>query len=447
MKDSSPKSITTLQAEKILNSVTEGVFTVDQEMIISYFNNAIEKITSIPREEAVGKYCCDVLRANICEDACALLRTIQTGEPISNFQANILRSDGQVVPVSISTAILRSGEGEIIGGIETVRDLSAIEELRREITKSYTFQDIVSKNREILKIFDILPNIAESGSTVLIEGPSGSGKEIFARAIHNLSARSEQPFIALNCGGLPETLIESEMFGYAQGAFTDAKKDKPGRFARAEGGTLFLDEIDSLPLSTQVKLLRVLQEHEYEPLGATEPVKSNVRILAASKEDLLERVRYGKFRDDLYYRINVVKIMLPPLSERRDDIPLLIEHFINKYNRKMHRNISGVSDDVLSLLMQYDYPGNIRELENIIEHAFVMLKDGKIQPQHLPPELLKSRSTRGIDKSEKTPLQVGEKEIIIETLQKHQGNRQATAEELGVHRATLWRKMQKYGIE
>jgi len=447
MMNSAPKPITTLQAEKILNSVTEGVFTVDQEMVISYFNNAIEKITGISREEAVGRYCYDVLRANICEEACALLRTIQTGEPISNLQANVLRSDGQLVPVSISTAILRSEDGGIIGGIETVRDLSAIEELRREITKSYTFQDIVSKNREILKIFDILPNIAESGSTVLIEGPSGSGKEIFARAIHNLSARSEQPFIALNCGGLPETLIESEMFGYAQGAFTDAKKDKPGRFARAKGGTLFLDEIDSLPLSTQVKLLRVLQEHEYEPLGATEPVKSNVRILAASKEDLLERVRYGKFRDDLYYRINVVKITLPPLSDRRDDIPLLIEHFINKFNRKMNRNISGVSEDVLSLLMQYDYPGNIRELENIIEHAFVMLKDGKIQPHHLPPELLKSRSDRATDKSQKRPLQAGEKDIIVETLKKHQGNRQATAEELGIHRATLWRKMQKYEIE
>lgn len=418
---------------------------MNRDMVITYFNTAIETLTGITREEAVGQYCCDVLRANICENACALIQTIQSGQPISNMQANILRADGKMLPVSISTGILQRADGEVIGGLETVRDLSAIEELKREIKKSYTFQDIVSKNRKILQIFDILPNIAESGSTVLIEGPSGSGKEIFANAVHNLSARKNEPFIALNCGGLPETLIESELFGYVQGAFTDAKKDKPGRFARAEGGTLFLDEIDSLPLSTQVKLLRVLQEHEYEPLGATESIETNVRIIAASKEDLRELVQTGKFRDDLYYRINVVKISLPPLSERRDDIPLLVDHFIDTFNRKMNRNISGVSEGVLSALMKYDFPGNIRELENIIEHAFVMIKDGEIQLHHLPLELINIQKDQSVPSS-KQPLQSGEKDVILDTLQKNDWDRQATADELRIHRSTLWRKMQKYDI-
>ena len=446
---SGPKErpITALHADTILNSVTEGVFTVNRDMVITYFNTAIEQMTGIPREEAVGQYCYDVLRANICETACGLLETIRSGQPITNQQANILRADGKMLPVSISTGVLQRTDGEIIGGLETVRDLSAIEELKREIKKSYTFLDIVSKNRKILQIFDILPNIAESGSTVLIEGPSGSGKEIFANAVHNLSARKNNPFIALNCGGLPETLVESELFGYLQGAFTDAKKDKPGRFARAEGGTLFLDEVDSLPLPTQVKLLRVLQEQEYEPLGATEPVKTNVRIIAASKEDLRAMVQRGEFRDDLYYRINVVKISLPPLSERRDDIPLLIDHFVDRFNRKMNRNITGVSEGVLSALMRYDYPGNIRELENVIEHAFVMMKEGEIQLQHLPPELLRFPEEDRVDSSPGKPLQSGEKEVILNTLENNDWDRQATAEELGIHRTTLWRKIQKYNIE
>jgi len=299
----------------------------------------------------------------------------------------------------------------------------------------------------MINIFETMPIIAKSDSTVLIQGESGSGKELFARAFHSLSNRKKRPFVAVNCGALPDTLIESELFGYVKGAFTDAKKDKPGRFALAKGGSIFLDEVESLPLSTQVKLLRVLQEKEFEPLGATEPVKADVRVIAATKEDLTKLIKKEKFRDDLYYRLNVVKIELPSLIKRRDDIPLLINHFIEKFNKRMDKIIEDVSKDVLNILMEYDYPGNVRELENIIEHACVMCQDSKIRTAHLPPELsLKSEKMVSEEKADRPPLEAFEKQLLKDTLEKHNSNKILAAEELGLHRSTLWRKMKKYGL-
>ena len=299
----------------------------------------------------------------------------------------------------------------------------------------------------MIDIFETMPIIAKSDSTVLIQGKSGSGKELFARAIHSLSNRKKRPFVAVNCGALPDTLIESELFGYIKGAFTDAKKDKPGRFALAKGGSIFLDEVESLPLSTQVKLLRVLQEKEFEPLGATEPVKADVRVIAATKEDLTKLIKKEKFRDDLYYRLNVVKIELPPLIKRRDDIPLLINHFIEKFNKRMDKTIEDVSKDVLNILMEYDYPGNVRELENIIEHACVMCQATRIRTVHLPPELVHNKEILKIEEKEKhPPLQSFEKQLIQDTLEEHNGNKILAAKELGLHRSTLWRKMKKYDL-
>jgi transcriptional regulator with PAS, ATPase and Fis domain len=282
---------------------------------------------------------------------------------------------------------------------------------------------------------------------VLIEGASGSGKELFARAVHSLSSRKKGPFIAINCGALPETLLESELFGYVKGAFTDAKKDKPGRFALAKGGSIFLDEVESLPLSTQVKLLRVLQEKEFEPLGATSSTKADVRVIAATKENLIKLIKKETFRDDLYYRLNVVKIELPELIKRRDDIPLLINHFIDKFNKKMSKSIEDISNEVLNILMEYDYPGNVRELENIIEHACVMCQGTRIRVTHLPPELSPKFERLIVDdKIGRPALQSFEKQLIQETLEKHNGNKLLTAEELGLHRSTLWRKMKKYDL-
>ena len=432
----------------ILDSIADGVFTVDENMIITSFNRAAEEITGIKKEEAVDQFCFEVLRANICEKACALKCSLKTGKRTIDKRVTILRADGNEIPVSISTSILKNEQGKFVGGVESFRDLSTIEELKKVIKKGYTYEDIVSKNHEILKIFDTLPIISQSDSTVLIHGASGTGKELFARAVHRLSGRKAGPFVAINCGALPDTLLESELFGYIKGAFTDAKKDKPGRFALAKGGSIFLDEVESLPLSIQVKLLRVLQEREFEPLGATAPVKADVRIIAATKEDLVKLVKKNTFRDDLFYRLNVVKINLPSLVKRREDIPLLVNHFINRFNKRMGKSIESVSPDVLELLMQYDYPGNVRELENIIEHSVVMCQDIEIQLKHLPPELQVKNISISEQNSDNSlpPFQEAERKLIRDVLEKNKGSKVKAAEELKLHRATLYRKMKRYGL-
>lgn len=296
----------------ILESIADGVFTIDRDWRITSFNRAAERITGMTRRKAIGQKCFDVFHANICQGACALKRTLETGKEIIDLAVNIINNRGENLPISISTAVLRGPRGRISGGVETFRDLSAIEALRRELSKQYTMGDVVSKNAQMLKILSLLPSIAESNSTVLIQGPSGSGKELLARAIHSLSPRKKGPYVVVSCAALPDTLLESELFGYVKGAFTDAKKDKPGRFALAEKGTLFLDEIGDVSAALQVKLLRFLQEREYEPLGSIKPVKADVRVVAATNRNLSRMAGEGSFREDLYYRLNVVKIELPP---------------------------------------------------------------------------------------------------------------------------------------
>ncbi len=429
----------------ILDSIADGVFTVDREWRITSFNKAAEKITGISRDEAVGQQCCDVFHASICESDCALRKTFETEKPVVNKTVYIMNLEGRRIPVSISTGVLRDEKGEIVGGVETFRDLSAVEELRRQLRQSYSFEDIISKSDAMRQVFGILPSVAESDTTVLIEGESGTGKELIARAIHNLSRRREKPMIAVNCGALPDTLLESELFGYKAGAFTDAVRDKPGRFALAKGGTLFLDEIADVSPALQVRLLRVLQERKYEPLGATESVDADVRIIAAVNRHLETLVKKGKFREDLYYRINVLPIKIPPLRDRKEDVPLLIEHFIDRFNKIKSKEIADVSPGVLSILMTHGYPGNVRELENIIEHAFVLCKSTIIDvdclPQNLLPEGRRQKITAPIRS-------VGdfERNLILETLRKNNWSRVGTASELGIDKSTLWRKMKKLKI-
>jgi PAS domain S-box-containing protein len=434
----------------ILESISEGVFTVDDEWRITCFNRAAERISGFRWGEAIGRKCYDVLHANQCEAGCLLRETVETGKEHFDQMVNIVNRTGQKIPLSIRTSILKGEEGESIGGVVTFRDLSAVEELRKELLDRYTFQDIISKNQEILKIFSILPDIAESESTVLIEGPSGSGKELFARAIHSLSPRKDYPLVVVNCGALPETLLESELFGYVKGAFTDAKRDKPGRFALAEGGTLFLDEVGDLSLVMQVKILRTLQEKVYEPLGGTAPKKADVRIIAATHQSLSEKVKQGTFREDLYYRLNVVKIPLPPLCRRREDIPLLVDHFIHRFNLKQNKRVLGVQPEVMDLFMKYDFPGNVRELINLLEHAFILCHEPEIQLPHLPPDFLQAlgKESSGLPAlSSASLLRRTEAQIIIETLHRNKGNRRKTAQELGIDKSTLWRKMKRFGVQ
>ncbi len=431
----------------ILDSISEGVFTVDLDFRITSFNRAAEEITKIPRDKALGQQCKDILRADICEAGCALRQTIDTGKPIINKPVHIVDAAGNRRAISICTALLRDANGRVIGGVETFLDMTTVEELRKEIEASWRCEDILSQSHRMLELFKILPTIAESSSTVLIEGESGTGKELFARAIHSLSLRKDKPFVAVSCGAIPETLLESELFGYKAGAFTDAKKDKPGRFALAEGGTVFLDEIGDISPAVQVRLLRVLQERVYEPLGGIEPVKADVRIVAATNRDLSQLITEGKFRQDLFYRINVVKLKLPPLRERREDIPLLVEHFIARFNRLRNKAITGVTDEVLASLLAHDYPGNVRELENTIEHCFVLCPAGIIETRHLPPGFRTSVSADFSKEAGPTNLEQMEKILIADALRRNNGNRAAAARELGIHKSTLFRKIKALGMK
>lgn len=431
----------------ILDSIADGVFTVDEDWRVTSFNKAAEHITGFSKEEAIGQKCYDIFRASVCQTACVLKRTIESGDEIINVPVNILTKDGMEKPISISTAVLRDADGKVRGGVETFRDLSAIESLRRALTKEYSFQDILSKNHTMQELFRILPDIAESDSTVLIQGPSGSGKELFARAIHNLSQRREKPFVAVNCAALPDSLLESELFGYRKGAFTDAKRDKPGRFDLAAGGTVFLDEVGDISLALQVKLLRVLQEKSYEPLGSTGTVRVDVRIIAATNKDLREQMALGRFRDDLYYRLNVIRLDIPPLSERAEDIPLLVDHILARLNAEKDKNVLGVSPEALAALMEYDYPGNVRELENILERAFILCRGDLIGPDCLPSEIGPARAaSEEVSSAAGNPLKAAEAKAILQALAQHNGHRERTARALGIHKTTLIRKMKSLSI-
>jgi len=429
----------------ILESISDGVFTVDHEWRITSFNRAAEEITGIARAEAIGRYCWEVFRSNMCEGDCALRRTMKEGRSFVSTSTYIINSDKQRIPISVSTAPLKNEEGVILGGVETFRDNTVVEELRRELNGSFRQGDMVSCSHLMKNIFTVLPQIAESDATVLIEGETGTGKEILARALHDQSTRRDKPFVAINCAALPDSLLESELFGYKAGAFTNAVRDKPGYFSMAQGGTILLDELGETSPAFQVKLLRVLEERTFQMLGDVRQQQANVRILAATNLDIESLVEQGRFRQDLYYRINIVRLRLPPLRDRKEDIPLLIERFIDKMNRLRGKAVSGIGSVALERLMRHDYPGNIRELENIIEHAFILCAQGEINLQHLPTYMARPEPEIAT-----SPLraahQATEAEVLREALRRNGYNRLATARELGMHKSTLFRKLKKLNL-
>jgi PAS domain S-box-containing protein len=433
-------------AEPILESISDGVFTVDMDWRVTSFNRAAEEITGIARQEAVGRLCSEVFRSSMCEAECALRRTMKTGTPVIGQSGFVVDSDGNRIPISVSTAVLRDAKGHIVGGAETFRDLSEVEALRQELEGRFRIGDLVSRSALMQRIFEVLPAVAASPSTVLILGETGTGKELMARTIHSLSPRREGPFVAVNCGALQDTLLESELFGYKAGAFTGATRDKPGRFALAKGGTLFLDEIGEVSQALQVRLLRVLQERTYEPVGATRSETADVRVVVATNTDLAEQVRKRAFRKDLYYRVNVMRVELPPLRRRKEDIPLLVEQFIARFNRLQQKSIKAVSAEALSLLMAHAWPGNIRELENTIERSFILCNEGFIGIEHLPEELTARGRARGSDSNMRAARELMEVQSIRSALERNAFNRLAAAKELGIHKSTLFRKLKKLGI-
>ncbi len=430
--------------QTILDSIADGVFTVNLDLRITSFNKGSEIITGIPREQAIGKPCKEILKASVCKTKCLIQQTIKEKTPIVNMPVYILRPDKKCIPISVTTALLKNSKGETIGGVETFRDLTVVDNLRKALRKQHSFDDIVSKSGKMMELFSILPQIAESNSTVLVTGASGTGKELFARAIHNNSRKKNGPFIAINCGALPDTLCEAELFGYKAGAFTDAKKDKPGRFALAQDGTIFLDEIGDISKAVQIRLLRVLENKTYEPLGSTETITTNARVIAATHQNLEKLVEKGEFREDLYFRINIIKLSLPSLLDRKEDIPILVDHFIDRFNHLTGKEIVALSQKAIAALMLYDWPGNVRELENAIEHAFVLCRGDMIRLHNLPDRMVPKRDVMLVPTG--LTLKEIEKHAIQQALQKNQWKKMATARELGIDKNTLRRKINRLEI-
>ncbi|MHB8120704.1 MAG: sigma-54 interaction domain-containing protein [Desulfuromonadaceae bacterium] len=429
----------------ILDSVADGVFTVDDQMVILSFNRAAEEITGYSHDEAIGMHCYEVFRSEACTIACPVKEAIETGASVLNREVEIVDRNNNKKPISVSASVLLDSSGKPRGGVETIRDLSFIHTLKNELHDKFTFQNLISRNHSMRRLFDVMADIAASEATVFLHGESGTGKELFARAIHDLSPRRKGPLVIVNCGALPETLLEAEIFGVRKGAYTGAGENRPGRLELCNGGTFFLDEIGDLPLQLQVKLLRVLENKEYQPLGAKNPLKADVRFITATHRNLAKMVEEGTFRRDLYFRINIVELNIPPLRERKEDIPLLIEIALKKFNLSYGKKVQRASPEVLKLLLAHDFPGNVRELLNLIEQAVILCKGNEIGIDLMPKGFLlesngKEKPARR--RSSKSP----DLNVLNEVISRHKGNRTGAAQELGVDRSTLWRWVKNAGI-
>ena len=343
---------------------------------------------------------------------------------------------------------------EILAKVETISQLKSLmkenQYLREKLSQKYNFNNIIGKNKKMLELFDLIKDIAKTNSTILINGESGTGKELIANAIHFNSDRIKKPFVKVNCGVLAENLLESELFGHMKGSFTGAIRDKLGRFEIANGGTIFLDEIGDISANMQLKLLRVLQEGEFERVGGTETIKVDVRIIAATNRDLAQMMLNGEFRQDLYYRLNVIPLEVPPLRERKDDIPLLISHFLEKFNKQFDKKIEVIEDDAMKCLQNYSWQGNIRELENLIERSVVLNKTGKLIVKDFPHYVVNSEDDLSFefdaDGSLIDIVDSYEKQIILRALKENNFNKLRTAEKLGIHRSTFMSKLKKFDI-
>jgi PAS domain S-box-containing protein len=429
----------------ILENLDIGIFTVNKGGHVTFLNAEAEKITGYHRQQILGKPCSALFSGNDSRDVCLLKDSIADGRTRVLASGRITISSGRTIPVRASYMALHNEKGSIVGGLATFHDLTEVHQLKKAITERYTFQDMIGKGPSMQKIFEMARVVAMSDASVLIEGPTGTGKDLLAKIIHSIGRRSAKPFIKVNCAALPDTLLESEMFGYVKGAFTGAFQNKPGRFQQADGGTIILDEIGDLPLTLQAKLLRVLEDKDFYPLGSRHPVTVDVRIISATNRGLDKLVEERLFREDLFYRLNVVRIELPALKDRKSDIPLLIQQSMGRLCPPDKGPPRGISDQAMDILLNYDYPGNIRELENILEHALIVGQSGVILPQHLPDYLHQFRTIH-YQSPPVVLLQEAERQKIIQALEIHDGNRALAAKSLQMNRSTLWRKMKRFQI-
>ncbi len=459
-----------IDANEIIDSIPVGVAILDMNLRVQAMNRSLEAMTGFDREEALGVSCPHILRSNLCPQKCPAKQAVESDQAI-HIEGNIINRARQKIPVRIHVAVLKDGEGQPTGVIETIEDISLVRDLDRKVNISHDFSDLVGHSPKMQKLFDILPVISQTDSSVLITGETGTGKDLVASVIHRLSPRVQGPFIKINCGALPETLLESELFGHTRGAFTGAVRDKPGRFQLADNGTVYLTEIGDLPLSLQVKLLTFLDDKEIIPLGGTRSVKADVRLIAATHRDLETMVREGSFRQDLLFRLNVVRLEVPPLRERAGDMRLLMEYFLNQFNKQFQKKISGFDPKTIEILTRYTYPGNVRELMNIVEYGANVCHQGSIQPEHLPDYLmgpwednLRADFSTGVvettgvfspqaartgegSATQKLDWREMERRMISEALLQTRGNRTKAAKLLGWGRSTLWRKMKQHKLD
>ncbi|GAB6907934.1 hypothetical protein JCM12296A_37730 [Desulfosarcina cetonica] len=433
----------------VLDNLDVGIFSVNRGGLINFFNRAAETISGYDRHQVLGQSCTKLFAGEAATDVCLLKTCIATGKARNGCQGTMIDKDGVRVPIRATYLALRNEKNVIIGGLATFQDMTLAQQLDQAISDRHTFHHMIGKDPAMHRIFEMVSVVAPTNATVLVEGATGTGKDLLARVIHSASQRAAKPLVKVNCAAIPENLIESEIFGYVKGAFTGAERDKPGRFSEAEGGTIFLDEIGDLPIALQAKLLRVLEDREFYPLGSRHTRKVDVRIISATNRKLDELVERGLFRQDLYYRLNVMRIELPPLSARRGDLPLLIRHIARNLCATRGTTPPGISRSAMQILLDYGYPGNVRELENILEHALIICRDATIEPDHLPgyvnrrPELPRGKI---LPVSDTTAMDHPERHRIIAVLEKTGGHRGRAAAALGMERTTLWRKMKKYQI-
>lgn len=433
-----------MQQRSFLEALPEGVFTINTKWRIAFFNRTAEKITGYNRKEVLGRYCWEVFRSDLCELGCPLRAALETGQVEMDQDIRILKKQGVRQTILVNIGVLRDEQGLILGAVETFRPLAGEITPIKGIPNTHTFSNIIGSSKPIKQLFSILPDIAASEANVFITGESGTGKELFARTIHDNSSRAKHPFVAINCAALAESILESELFGHEKEAFTGATKTKFGRFELVKKGTLFLDEIGELKPSLQIKLLRVLEQREFERVGGTTSIPLEARIISATNKDLSLALENGSFREDFYYRLRTVPIVIPPLRDRKEDIPLLVDYFIGMFNAVFKKKIKGVDHRVMEQLSNYDWPGNVRELERTIEHAFVFVKGSIILPGNLPQlEVFNKRSVPEALFVNKTRL---DKATIVQALRKAEGKKKKAADSLGISRTSLWRKMKSFHL-